>query len=211
MNNLKEKLEELDKWYRDNDMDLYQQLNPGIDTATMQDVECKLSLKIPDDLKMLLEWHNGTTDEYLDIGLGAPFNSLEISLIELDTCTEAIGEEWNQRWLPIFGEGDEQWFIILSKENSKSSGIYKYNFDDENIYLQYENIDGLVSTVLAACNSGLIKPLSDRTDDFYELFFSDEFETIRKNNNPTAYPFSKQQGMSVIPSAEDEWPDDWKL
>jgi len=210
MNNLKEKLEELNKWYKDNDIELYQQLNQGIAPAAIQDVENKLSVHIPDDLKVLLQWHNGTNDEYLDIGFGAPFNSLEISLIELDTCIEAIGEEWNQRWLPIFGEGDEQWFIVLSKEKSDSSGIFKYNFDDENIYLQYENINGLVGTVLASCNSGLIKPLSDRTDDFYELFFSDEFESIRKKYNPTAYPFSKKQGVSVIPSFEEEWPDDWK-
>jgi cell wall assembly regulator SMI1 len=56
---MKDLLKRLDQWLAKNYPDLGEDLHPGTDDVELEGLEESLGLKLPDDFKTLLKWHNG--------------------------------------------------------------------------------------------------------------------------------------------------------
>ena len=205
---LREELDSLNGLWKQSDHMLLEALNPGVSTNDLEDAEDQLGgLKLAQDVKSLYRWHNGSEDMDADIGTGFPFIPLGYTLSERDSMLEALGEdEWSPAWLPIFGEADEGLFALLGRQPTTESPLYFYNLQDE-IRLYYESVLGMVRTVREATEQGIIPPLDERPEEFYEVFGGDAFEAIRNKHNPGAYPFVEKRGVTAFDFNDEAlWP-----
>jgi len=192
-------------WWKHNDEKMISVLRSGCSDEDIAKAEAGLNgLKLPEDIIELYKWHDGLEDDQLiyDIGNGRPFLSLQAALAERDLMMDSLGEAWDSTWLPIMGEADMGFFIMLDKKRKNHSALYSYNLQSDPITLHYINVLGMLSTIRAALEAEVLLPINDQGDDYYEVFLSDELDSIRKKHNAYTYPFVKKTGITFF-----DWPE----
>ena len=197
---LEHALTRLDAWWVQHDPELHAELNPGCETEEIQAFEEKLGgYKLPQDIVLMYKWHNGQDDLSLDIGTRHPFLPLQNALLERDIMLEALGDvQWDPSWLPVFSEADEGMFVILSEQRQPYSGLYYYNLQSDPITMHYQSVLGKIHSLLEAYERGILLPLRDQPDDYYEVYYSDMLESIRQKHNPASYPFFRKRDKTYM-------------
>lgn len=102
----------LDQLIESNRKEYYSSLRPGLDDATIQILENRYGITLPEDLKNLYKWHDGQRyDNYEAFVNNCTFLQLDQALDSAAEFTSMIGSDfelpdmWHETWIPIFSNG----------------------------------------------------------------------------------------------------------
>lgn len=156
----------------------YKKLQPGLDDDTIQMLQQKYHITLPEDLIALYKWRNGQQgDCYEAFVNNSMFIPLESALDSAAENTSMIGTDfeienwWHKDWIPLFhnGGGDHLCYDM--------GGIFTNNPGQLIEFWHEDNDRNIIAPSLATFLDALIAYYkAEQLDEYYEV------------ENPEGYP-----------------------
>ncbi len=120
-NPVHELLDRLERWLRRNRPHFIKSLPPGAAQAQLNELQAKLGLPLPEELRTLLAWHNGQGEDFIgrfeqDWLL---MSCEQIVAAKGDLDHDAASTGWNPAWIP-FLDNDAGDFLCLDTSQAKA-------------------------------------------------------------------------------------------
>lgn len=135
-------------------------LPPPATEEAIAGLEKELGLPLPASLQAVLAWHDGTGDESL-------FDDLSLSSVRdiarskkafdaLNPTSEAPGQWWNEKWIPIFDDRSYDTWVIdwAGCFNGKPGQILAWRKDGRSRTILFESFDHWLETFVLALEAG---------------------------------------------------------
>jgi len=143
------------------------ELQPGLSAEAIAKLEQQYHVQIPDDIKMIYEWHDGAPNKtnLLNDGFipGHIFLSLEDTLADRAMAWQgasatqlAVGNAivgYRRSWIHLFddGAGDGYWF---DPQRQPAEGAVFYNFTETGSFVFFSSAKNLMAGVARCYESG---------------------------------------------------------
>lgn len=160
---MKEIIERLDKWIKENRPDYYKDLNPGLTPDEIKEWESKLDLELPEDFKLFYQWRNGQKEENQEdffhscsfSDMENVFEHREFENEELEDSDYEEGEFWAKSWLRFMVSMDEGgWCLDVEGDLEEPGNIIQYlnTQPDQEVY--YPNIKTMLEVIVNQFEQG---------------------------------------------------------
>lgn len=192
-------LAELDKWLATNRPDYYKSLSPGATPTELLELEDKLGVKLPPELKAFLGWKNGQAEQevrsfIVNYGLMSTRDIKRIVEVnnELLECGDfELVNFWDKLWIPFLQDyAGNYWCVDLKGSFSGEAGqilTFWHDWEARNILFPSFG-DFLASTLTIFKTIGHVK--------FDTLKAQTEFWNLHKELQP-GYPKEHQAGFEL--------------
>ncbi|ELS31342.1 MULTISPECIES: SMI1/KNR4 family protein [Pseudanabaena] len=159
------------------------------------------SVLLPDEVKDLYRWSNGTYNTNNRLFPGISFMSLQEALFQYSSKLRNAEESaihagrqadrtwWKRYWFPIFFRDEGDYFILINNKSNKSpSPVFLYNYSDWNDIrpkYMYTSLTSMIRTIVECYETGAYYIVEQNGEMFHECDPEKE-ETIRLKHNPEA-------------------------
>ena len=156
----------MDRWLASNRPDYYALLQPGATDAELDEVEARLSLKLPEAFRQLYRWRNGQ-----DPGSSNPlqFNRTFSTLEEVASAKEEldsmIGSDfedpkyWRPGWVPFLhnGAGSHLCLDLAAEDGGQVGQLVAFWKRDRDRPVEYPSLEAWLAALVASMENGSLQ------------------------------------------------------
>lgn len=149
-------LARLDAWLAVHRPHFLAALRPGATSAQLAQLEKKIGLTLPADLRTLLGWHDGQRDEYVikfeqDMRL---MSCDEIAVAKRELDNEAAAARWNKSWIPFLDDDNELYRCVDASAASHAVHVWGGPMDDEVVPPEAPSLAAWLAEFVTAVEKG---------------------------------------------------------
>lgn len=208
-------------------------LNPPATVQEIEEVEQKMGITFPDDVKALYLIHNGEKDDGPGLFFGLPFLSLEDMLAEWQSNSKLFDDEeieqiksysvpegWikeqyiNRNWIPISHDHGGNYLGIDLDPDSKGicGQVFNFGRDEEVKYVIAHNVTDLLTFISQTLKNGCYTIEEEELNswsygDKEDAHFFDELKDLKL---PLFHAESTNQKQIQVDEWFNQLSDDWK-
>jgi hypothetical protein len=177
-------LDALEAWHAENETAAAGRLAPGREPAELAELEDRLGAALPDELRALYTWHDGTLGRCDDFA-GPAFMAYHC-LLSLEQALEVRRRHgWllgvPDTWLPLLYFEEEYFYVVLDHAGAGALPVFHRLVESDDV-VAFTNLRTMVETFLEAARSGVWHPDDDARVDWPAV------EAIRNRRNPGTSP-----------------------
>ena len=152
--NTTDRIQQVDIWLRANRPDYYALLRPPETDASLNDVESHLSVRLPDEFRLLYKWHGGQTPrEFTPLVFNLTFMTLP-EVVEMKTTLDQVAaydqwdaDHWRPDWIPFLdnGGGDLLCFDLGGYGTGVRNQMLWFDHESDKPDIMYESLDAFLA------------------------------------------------------------------
>ena len=149
------------------------QFNPGLDSERIKEVEYRLGWELPDEVRDLYQWHDGTAvpegallsqykfvPQYYFISLQQALDAKRSNEQMNEEMPEELhgvpGVLWQPKWLPVFDSGNNEYLALdCSQATVREAPVISTNPQD-GVFVYYKSLTSMLLTIARCCEGGAI-------------------------------------------------------
>lgn len=142
---------EIHDWLVKNDRPVVPLLQKGLSSDEIDSITKNLPIKIPEELKKLYAWHNGTSkaNGYIlgdvDFFPGFHFIPLEDAIAYYQTFIKDL--RWQSAWFPFFANGGGDFFVVQCQEHpTEQAPVIGFMIGTDDHEVEYHSIEKMLQT-----------------------------------------------------------------
>lgn len=153
---MRKTVDKLDKWLCENKPEYYQMLNPGLSDDDIRNWESKFGFGLPEDLKILYQWKNGSTDECREYFFEyCFFDPIEMLYEQWDFGKEDLLEyneegkvNWGKSWLRFMSTWNGDGYCLDMNGDLGEPGNIVYYVHDSDGVIMYSGLKVIIEEVI---------------------------------------------------------------
>jgi cell wall assembly regulator SMI1 len=196
---MKQSIERLDRWLRENRPDYYADLQPGVTETELSEFENLLGFGVPQSFKDLYMWRDGQAiNSYKALQFNLSF--MNIKQIKyywavlndlLDTGEFDLTNWWHREWIPFLdnGGGDHLCIDMSGVFTGTKGQIIEFWHDSDDRSIQYPSLEKWLEVFVGSLDENLWE---DVDGDFHPTSDA-RWESFLAKHNP-GFPITKMAG-----------------